>query len=66
MGKIEIKKKKKMLYVGDLQTSSTDTTPVKVLKNKIKIQACSENNARKQKACPNKFFLNQLFKFWLV
>lgn len=39
-----------MLYVGDLQTLSTDIIPVMVQENKIKIQVLSENDTRRQKA----------------
>lgn len=58
MRRTEIKKKKKLLYVGDLQTLSTDIIPVMVQENKIKIQVLSENDTRRRKAWPKEFFLN--------
>lgn len=57
MRRTEIKKKK-LLYVGDLQTLSTDIIPVMVQENKIKIQVLSENDTRRRKAWPKEFFLN--------
>lgn len=57
MRKTEIKKKK-LLYVGDLQTLSTDIIPVMVQENKIKIQVLSESDTRRCKAWPKEFFLN--------
>lgn len=58
MRRTEIKKKKKLLYVGDLQTLSTGIIPVMVQENKIKIQVLSENDTRRRKAWPKEFFLN--------